>query len=176
MATDLFGSGRRTLGTRTILIHGRMMRNRAGVLPQTLLVSFALPYVPEEEQPVEPVQSAGDSRSSHQINDYLLSAITGLTGLASESPKRIRMTSSPKARAAQMDPWKAKNGRRIRLIKKKYRGGGLDAKETAELARLDNEVVEHINHVSPRSSEALKEFEDFVNQLKVEAEKNRQKP
>ena len=36
METDLLGSGRRTLGTHTILIHGLMTRNRAGVLPQTL--------------------------------------------------------------------------------------------------------------------------------------------
>ena len=122
------------------------------------------------------MQSAGDSQSSHEISNYLRSALAGFTELASESPKHIRMTSSPKARAADMDPWKAKNGRRIRLIKKRYRGGGLDAKETAELARLNSEVAEHINHVSPRSLEALEQFEDFINQLKVEAEKKRQNP
>jgi hypothetical protein len=74
-----------------------------------------------------------------------------------------------------MDPWEAKNGRRIRLIKKKYRGGGLDEKETAELARLTSELAEHINHVSPRSTEAFEEFEDFVRQLRSEVEAKRRK-
>ena len=66
-----------------------------------------------------------------------------------------------------MDPWKAKSWRRIRLIKKKYRGGGLNAKETDDLVRLDNEIAEHINHMSPRSSESLQEFERFVQEAMV---------
>lgn len=173
MATDVLGSGRQTRGSHTVVIDGLLMRNRAGILPQTLLVSLARPY-PEEEA-FEPVQSAGDSQQSHRLGNYLNFALAGLTELASEAPKRIRMTSSPKARAARMDPWKAKNGRRIRLVKKKYRGIGLDVEESAELTRLSSEVAEHISHVTPRSTEAIEEFEDFVGQLRAEVEAKRRK-
>jgi hypothetical protein len=152
------------------------MRNRAGVVPQTLVYAVALPYPEEEEEYAVPVQSAGDSETSHSIDNYLRSALAEYDDLASETPKNIRMTSSPKARAAQMDPWRAKNGRRIRLIKKKYQGGGLDAKETADLSRLSTEVAEHVNHVAPRSTEALEEFEDYVSQLRVKAERKRRTP
>jgi hypothetical protein len=176
MATDGLGIGRKTLGSHTVVIHGLMMRNRAGVLPQTLLVSISLPYPQEAEQPVPPIQSAGGSQQSLRIDNYLRSALADFAELESESPQRIRTTSSPKARAAQMDAWKAKNGRRIRLIKKKYRGGGLNAHESAELTRLTSEVTEHVEHVSPRSTEALNEFEDFVSELRAEVEKKRRQP
>jgi hypothetical protein len=122
------------------------------------------------------VHSVGDSESSHRIDNYLRSALAKYVDLASETPNRIRMTSSSEVRAAQMDPWRAKNGRRIRLIKKKYRGGGLDAKETAELTRLSAEVADHVKHVAPRSTEALDEFEAYVGQLRARAERRRQGP
>jgi hypothetical protein len=151
-----------------------MTRRRAGVVPQTLVYAVALAS-PEEEEYAEPVQSAGDSETSHSIDNYLRSALAEYDDLESETPKRIRMTSSPKARAAQMDPWRAKNGRRIRLIKKKYRGG-LDAKETADLSRLTTEIAEHVKHVAPRSTEALEEFENYVSQLRAKAARKRQTP
>jgi hypothetical protein len=175
MSADMLGIGRKTLGSHTVVIHERRMRNRAGVLPQMLLVSFRIAS-PQEEELSGPVQSSGNSQQSQQIGDYLNSALADFSELASEVPKRIRMTSSPKARAAQMDPWKAKNGRRIRLIKKKYRGGGITAQESAELERLTSEVSDHVKHVSPRSTEALDEFADFVSGLRAEVEKKRQQP
>jgi hypothetical protein len=149
--------------------------NRAG-WSQTTAVGFPLTDVQETDGPVAPIQSAGESQQSLRIRNYLRSALSDFAALESEAPKRIRMTSSPKTRVAQMDPWEAKNGRRIRLIKKKYRGDGLDADETAELARLSREIDEHINHISPRSTEALDEFEDFVSQLRAEVEKKKREP
>ncbi len=137
------------------------------------MIGFVFPH-PEEEFG-EPLQSVGDSESSHSIDNYLRSALAEYDDLVSETSKNIRMTSSPEARAAQMDPWEAKNGRRIRLIKKKYRDG-LDAKETAELSRLSHEIAEHVNHVAPRSTEALDEFEDSVSQLRAKAERKRLAP
>jgi hypothetical protein len=168
MTIDLLANGSKTRGSDTILIHYRVMMNRAGAVPQTLMFGFAIPY-PQEKEDAEPVHSAGDSEISHSIDNYLRSALAGYEDLASETPKRIRITSSPKARAAQMDPWRAKNGRRIRLIKKKYRDGGLNEKETAELSRLTTEIAEHVKHVAPRSTEALEEFEEYVGQLRARA-------
>jgi hypothetical protein len=62
----------------------------------------------------------------------------------------------------------SQNERRIRLIKKRYRGSGLDAKETVELTRLNSEVAEHINQISPRSLEAIEQFEEFIKEVQAE--------
>jgi hypothetical protein len=53
-----------------------------------------------------PVQSAGESKLSLRIESYLGTALADYAGLVSDSPKQIRMTASPEARAATMDPWK----------------------------------------------------------------------
>jgi hypothetical protein len=170
MPTDPQTSGMKTRGSAAFVVHRLMFR--AGAVPQTLVFGIVIPYE-QEEDCIAPVQSAGDSESSQNINSYLRSALAEYGDLASETPRRIRMTSSPNARSAQMDPWKAKNDRRVRLIKKKFRGGGLDAKQAAELSRLTAEVAEHVKHVAPRSTEALDEFEEYVSQLRARAENKR---
>lgn len=173
MATELLEGGRRTRGSHTVLNDEFRLRNRAGVPPQTFLVSETMPYV-QEEEPITPLQTAGDSEPSRRIEYSLRSALASFTELASESPRRIRMTASPEAKAAHMDPWAAKNGRRIRLIEKKHREG-LNAKETAELARLKREVSEHIRNIDPRSTEVLDDLAVRIEKLKKKAEAQRGK-
>jgi hypothetical protein len=68
MSADMLGIGRKTLGSHTVVIHERRMRNRAGVLPQMLLVSFRIAS-PQEEELSGPVQSSGNSQQSQQIGD-----------------------------------------------------------------------------------------------------------
>ena len=65
-----------------------------------------------------------------------------------------------------MDPWRLKNGRRIRLIEKKHKGG-LTAREAAELATLETQFSAHLKEVAPRSREVLDDFSDYVARMKA---------
>jgi len=168
MLNDLGRSDRMTLGSHTVVV----IPTRVDEIAQTPLISGALLYVAEAEQPASPVQSAGDSPLSRGLRNKFYSALAGFAELASEWLRQMWVTSSSEARASNMDPWTAKNERRIRLIKKKHREG-LDPKESAELARLKSEVSAHVKQVAPRSTEALEEFEEYVTQLRARAQKKK---
>src|SRR5262245_34041392 len=71
-------------------------------------------------QPARPVQSEGCSAPSREIDSRLESAIAEIRDAESEPPWQIRVTSPRQIGAAQMDPWVAKNERRLRLIEKKH--------------------------------------------------------
>ena len=73
-----------------------------------------------------------------------------------------------------MDPWKVKNGRRIRLIEKKHREG-LTEKETGDLKRLKAEFSEHMQAIAPRSSEVLDELAVQIEMIKAKVAKKRKK-
>jgi hypothetical protein len=136
-----------------------------------LVSGTPLPYVPESE-PTPPIQTAGDSPTSQSIERYLSVVLAGFADLVSDLHGLIRMTASPEARAANMDPWTVKNGRRIRLVEKKHREG-LNDKEEAELARLKREVYDHIQAVAPRPTDVLDEIEARIDKLKRKVEAKR---
>jgi hypothetical protein len=94
--------------------------------------------------------------------------------LSSEPPAQILVTFSPPAKAEIMNPWTAKNRRRISLIQKKH-GQGLNPEETIELSLLKVEMAAHIKRIAPRSTEALEEFEQFVKGLKAQAKTRKPK-
>jgi hypothetical protein len=135
-------------------------------VPLKLYSIESTPSLNANQGPFVPVQSAGESKLSLRIENYLGSAIAEYSGLVSAPSKQIRMTASPEARAAAMDPWRQKNRRRIRLIEKKH-NGGLNDREAAELATLESQFSAHLKEVAPRSREVLDEFSDFVARMKV---------
>jgi hypothetical protein len=143
----------------------------ASIFAQTL-TGWAAPQETQVEYRCQPVQSIGNSIGSKELDNYLRTALASFSELASESPGQVRVMSSAEARNANMDPWAAKNRRRIRLIKLKHRGG-LTAGQTAELARLKREIAAHVKHVAPRSSDRLEEFEDFVRKMRVRTQSKR---
>jgi hypothetical protein len=174
MPTETLAYGLGTRGSHSVLIHGRRLRTKA-FAP---LRRFSVDAGPDAGLEFSaPVQSAGESQLSLRIENYLSSALVGFAELASESPMQIRMTASPAARAASMDPWRLKNRRRIRLIEKQHKGT-LNAKETAELATLESQFSAHLKEVAPRSREVLDEFADYVARMKakVAAKKKGIKP
>lgn len=61
--------------------------------------------------------------------------------------------------------WVAKNHRRIALIERKH-GGGLNACETAELARLKREVYAHLQEVDPRPTDRLDAIDARIAELR----------
>ena len=65
-----------------------------------------------------------------------------------------------------MAGFKAKNRRRIELVKKKYREG-LEAAEALELAALSLQVSSHIRRKHPRDTSAFEEFAAYVDGLKA---------
>ena len=108
MATDTLSYGRGTRGSQTVLIHGRRLRMRAFAPLRRYSVDAPVAHIADRESLV-PVQSAGESKLSLRIENYLGTALDDYAGLVSDPPKQIRMTASPEARAATMDPWKQKN-------------------------------------------------------------------
>lgn len=68
-----------------------------------------------------------------------------------------------------MDPWAAKNRRRIRLIEEKHEGSPT-GREAEELARLKREVAAHMQVVAPHSTEVLDEMAARIERLKEKAE------
>jgi hypothetical protein len=112
-----------------------------------------------------------------RIENYLGSALDGLSGLASGSLSQLRLTASPEAKAATMDPWRLKNQRRIRLIEKQHKGK-LSERETAELTTLESQFSAHLKEVAPRTREVLDEFSEYVAKMKakVAAKKKGIKP
>lgn len=174
MATEAPAYGRGTRGSHSVLIHGNRLRNRAGLTPRGFLVVSTSGHASEMDAITPPIQSFGGSPTSSSIDDYLISALSDYSGLISEQPKQIRVTASPETRAAAMDPWDAKNGRRIRLIEKKHREG-LNEKEAAELARLKREVAAHMEVVAPRSTEVIDEIAGRIESLKKKAAAKRGK-
>lgn len=61
--------------------------------------------------------------------------------------------------------WFVKNERRSFLITKKYKGGGLNPAETAELDRLQAEMSQYVNAVAPLPMQALESLEEYARQL-----------
>jgi len=176
MAVDTLAYGRGTRGSHTVLMHGRRLRTRASIsLPRYSSYASSTPWRDDVES-FAPIQSAGESPVSVSIENYLGSAIAEYDDLVSIAPKQIRLTASPATRTAAMDPWKAKNRRRIRLIEKRHKGR-LNERETAELATLESQFSAHLQEVAPRSREVLDEFSDYVARMKAKvASKKRVKP
>lgn len=165
MPTEMLAYGRGTRGSHSVLLQGQRIRYKAYVPFRRYAVEPTPSLMDVGVAIAEPVQSAGESRWSLRIGNYMEAAIRGLSRLASESPRQIRVAASPLTRAAAMDPWEVKNGRRIRLIEKKHREG-LDLKEAAELARLKREVAAHMQIVAPRTSDVIDEMADRIEILK----------
>jgi hypothetical protein len=166
MPTELLAYGRGTRGSHSVLMHGRRLRTKAFAPLRSFSVENRPSFRAVRQEYAPPVQSAGESQLSLRIENYLSSVLGGLASLASASPMQIRMTASPAARAASMDPWKFKNRRRIRLIEKQHKGS-LNAKETAELATLESQFSAHLKEVAPRSREVLDEFSDYIARMKA---------
>ncbi len=166
MPNETIAYGRVTRGSHTALPHGRRLRIEALVLLHGFAVDTPSTFASGGSEFVAPVQSAGESQPSLRIENYLGSALDGFADLASESPRQIRLTASPSARAAAMDPWRLKNRRRIRLIEKQHKGK-LNEREMAELATLESQFSAHLKEVAPRSREVLDEFSDYVAKMKA---------
>ena len=73
-----------------------------------------------------------------------------------------------------MDPWAAKNERRLRLIEKKH-AEGLSLQEARELDRLKREVYNHLQSVDPRSTDVLDDIDSRLDSLKKKLEAKRGK-
>jgi hypothetical protein len=164
MPNELLSRDWMTAGSHSVLAI-EMRRDETFPTP---LVTGGLPYEAEAEQSALPIQSAGESVSSRGLQKKLYSALAGFAELASQWLGQLWVTSSPGVRAANMDPWTAKNQRRIRLIVKKYQGG-LGLEELAELARLQIEVDAHVERVAPRSTDVIDDFAEHVRKLKERA-------
>jgi hypothetical protein len=176
MAADLRERIGRTSGSYVVL------GESYGIRPRTRLSGYLRNYhVPARKRSLarsrsEPVQTPGSSSFSRQLKDYLRQVLAENSALVSEAPKQISLTSSSSTRAATMDPWAAKNRRRIRLIEKKHKGV-LNARESDELAKLDAQITAHVQQVAPRSREVLNDFADYVSKLKAKvAAKKEAKP
>lgn len=61
------------------------------------------------------------------------------------------------------------NTRRLALIGKKYRGGGLTEEEAAELAALQVEVANRVQRRRPGRSEVLDEMAARIEEMKRKA-------
>ena len=170
MLNELLVRNGMTVGSYTVVT----MPIQTGDIPPTSLVSDGLPSHAEAEQTPPPVQSAGSSALSGGLQKKLYSALADFADLASHWLWRLWFVSSPEVWAANMDPWTAKNQRRIRLIEKKH-CKGLDAAESEELARLKREVSTHLQQVAPRSTDVIDEFEEHIRKLKENAATKRRK-
>lgn len=139
--------------------------------PTWVIVS---PYGPMHGKALsaQPIQSEGGSSQSREIESRLASVLADIRDAESESPRQIRMTSPRQLGAAQMDPWVAKNERRLRLIEKKH-AAGLSWQEARELDRLKREVYNHLQSVDPRSTDALDEIDSRLESLKKKLEATR---
>jgi hypothetical protein len=165
MPTETLAYGLGTRGSHSVLLQAQRIRYKASVPFRRYALEQTPSFTDIGAAVAEPVQSAGESRWSVRIGNYMGEALEGLSRLASEFPRQTRVTASPLTRAAAMDPWKVKNGRRIRLIEKKHQQG-LDQKEAAELARLKREVAAHMQIVAPRASDVIDEMADRIEILK----------
>lgn len=171
MPTDL-ERYRLTAGSETILYNGLALR--AKVKARHATWEIVTPYGPMYAAlaPARPLQSEGWSSQSRDIDSRLASALADIRAAESESPRQICLTSSRQLRAAQMDPWVAKNDRRLRLIEKKH-AEGLSLQESRELDRLKREVYEHIQSVDPRPTDALDQIDSRLDALKKKLEARR---
>ncbi len=126
------------------------------------------------EPDLPPVQTAGDSHASRQIQRYLSAVFAGFSSLATNAPRIIRMIASPEARAASVDPWKVKNDRRLDLLAQKF-SIGLDANKEAELERLKHEIYDRMQAIDPRPAEDLNEIDARFEKVKKRIEAKRGK-
>ena len=166
MPDGLLTARKRTLGSHTVLLHSRRLKLRSTVQPRAYLAIASPSWV--ERLDAIPIQSSADSPLFQSLDTYLGSVLADFGHLVSDATKQMRLISSAEARAANMDPWEIKNGRRIRLIEKKHREG-LSAPESVELERLKREVYDHIQAIAPRSTEVLDEIDVRIENLKRKA-------
>ena len=115
------------------------LAKRMGVEFQSSPVRWAGYYAtnetPGSPTPVEPDRVPGRPKST-------LGALAAFAAMATSSPE-LAVKQAPTGFTVPMngfhsgvESWDEQNGRRIELIHKKWQGGGLDADESAELARL----------------------------------------
>ena len=173
MATDLLKPCRATRGSFAVVIYGQELRTKAHIPLRRYLFDTDYDSAYEDDF-APPIQSSGQSQGSRCIEDYLDSALAGYSGLVSNPPKQIRMTSSPSTRAAAMDPWDIKNRRRIRLLDKKF-SVGLNVREEAELIKLKRDVYEHVQAIAPRLPENPVEIDARFDRMKRRIAAKREK-
>lgn len=172
MPTDL---DRRSMADSATVVYDQLTF-RAKVRPSPARWVFVMPYGPMYGASVSarPLQSAGCSSQSRRINSRLTSALADLRDAESKPPRQIRLISSRQLGAAPMDPWTAKNDRRLRLVEKKH-AEGLTLRESRELDRLKREVYEHLQAVDPRPADDPDEIDQRFERLKkrIEAKKGK---
>ncbi len=169
MLTDL-ERYRLTAGSETVVYNGLALRAKARHATWVVVAPYGPMYA--ALAPARPLQSEGWSSQSRDIDYRLASALADIRDAESESPRQIRLTSTRQLGAAQMDPWTAKNDRRLRLIEKKH-AEGLSLQESRELDRLKREVHEHIQSVDPRPTDALDQIDSRLDALKKRLEARR---
>jgi hypothetical protein len=170
MPIDLEHS-RLTAGSETVVYNELALRAKKSRYATWVIV---MPYGSMYETLVSarPLQSEGWSSQSRDIAFRLASALADTCDAESESPRQIRMTSPRQLGAARMDPWTAKNERRLRLIEKKH-AQGLSEQESLELERLKREIYEHVQAVDPRPTDVLDQIDSRLDSLKKRLEAKR---
>jgi hypothetical protein len=161
-----------TAGSETVVYNGLALRAKARHATWVIVTPYGAMY--GTVLSARPLQSEGGSSQSRDIGSRLASALADIRDAESESPRQIRMTSPRQLGAAQMDPWAAKNERRLRLIEKKH-AEGLSLQEARELDRLKREVYNHLQSVDPRSTDVLDDIDSRLDSLKKKLEAKRGK-
>jgi hypothetical protein len=123
---------------------------------------------------VTPIQTPADSAGGQELSEYIERDRHDRLQLVSEAARQLSVSSSRLTRAAVMNPWAAKNRRRIRLIETKHKEH-LTEREAEELARLKREVAAHMQVVAPRSTEVLDEMSARIERLKKKVQAKRGK-